>query len=252
MSIFSIISPRRRWLRFSLRSMLVTLLAASAALGLWSRSALKQKKAVETLRAGGWLVMYDYDEDSLGTSKPGDCISALLGVDYVHTVTGVGEAIGSKLHGEQALAALKDLSRLRIIELTRTAPTDDDLRELGRCWSLQQLKIWNSSSITDAGVAHLSGLEKLQIALFANARFTGKALRPLGRLPRLTDLFLDQQIVDDGVSELANFRKLKTLWVFFKLDADIDSLKSRVRQVLPDCDVQMEMAIDWALMEEAF
>lgn len=57
-------NPRRRWSRFSFRTLLVVLALLSAALGwlaLKVRQAERQRKAVTAIRKAGGYVLYDYE-----------------------------------------------------------------------------------------------------------------------------------------------------------------------------------------------
>ena len=54
---------RRRWLQFSLRTMLAAVALTSLWLGVTSFRANKQKRAVELIKKAGGFVLYDYQVD---------------------------------------------------------------------------------------------------------------------------------------------------------------------------------------------
>src|SRR5262245_17910828 len=80
--------PPRRWLRFSLRTLLLALTLACVALGWWVHKAERQRRAVAAIRAAGGYVEYDYERDGRrrglrNPTPPGPVwLHSVVGVDY--------------------------------------------------------------------------------------------------------------------------------------------------------------------------
>jgi len=122
--------PKRRWCRFSLRTLLIVVVLLSVGLA-WSalkmREAERQRKAVEAIRRTGGLVVYDYQWDTFGgplavEEPPAPVwLTRLLGEDLFANVVFVelydcefGNA------GLQHLTGLTKLNRLEV-DAPRTA-----------------------------------------------------------------------------------------------------------------------------------
>ncbi len=129
--------PWQRFLRFSLRGLIILVLVIGAWLGWLVRSARIQREAVAAIAKAGGYVKYDWEWQSLSpipTGKPMyprwlvDC----LGVDYFGNVSYVHFDHNPQA-GDADLAGLRGLNRL------------------------EQLYLCDTNS-TDAGLAHVSGL----------------------------------------------------------------------------------------------
>src|SRR5688572_26162539 len=89
------VPPRRRWLRFSLRTLLVAVTVLSVWLGVKVDQARRQKRAVETLQALGADIRYEHQRLAEGgfdgrieLDVP-EWARELCGDDFFQTVTGV-------------------------------------------------------------------------------------------------------------------------------------------------------------------
>jgi hypothetical protein len=145
-------STRRRWLRYSLRSLLALFTVTCLAFGWFASRAAIQRNAVNSLRALGGVVRYDDDgfyEMPTVLARPNRApvflpppkkpwLRQVLGDDWfadVVTVVFYGRAVTDP-DLEEALPRLAALPRLRRIEFRTTSITDDGLSPLR---SLQQL-----------------------------------------------------------------------------------------------------------------
>ncbi|MBX9790569.1 MAG: hypothetical protein K2Y37_16745 [Pirellulales bacterium] len=233
----------------------MALLATSVAMGLWSRSALRQKRAVETLRAGGWSVGYgDADEDA-----EDNWLARILGVDFVYSATAVLERPTNTLSREQFIATLRQLPRLRFLVAVRLPLADDDLQVLGQLNELIALRMENCSLITDEGRTHLRELQRLRLAHLTNARFTPRGVRQLAELP-IQQLNLDLDVAHAAINELRQFKSLLVMCNYDDLndtsDDRIDEASQRrelvqrqLEEALPDrlimSDIWDASAPDW-------
>jgi acetyl esterase/lipase len=85
---------------------------------------------------------------------------------------------------------------------------DDDMAALGAVNRLEVLNL-DSVPVTDAGVAHLSGLRNLRWLYLTRTRVTGAGLRRLEPFPRLTILDVAGTVVDDfGLEWIARNKSL--------------------------------------------
>ncbi len=124
--------PWRRFLRFSVRGLVVVVLLVGGWLGWIVRSARIQRDAVAAIRKVEGLVDYDWewcDGNHIPDGKPWapESLVQLLGVDYFGHVTSVG--FGSQ-------------------------ESDATLVHVGCLTQLEELNL-NQSSVSDAGLQHL-------------------------------------------------------------------------------------------------
>jgi hypothetical protein len=77
-------------------------------------------------------------------------------------------------------------------------PTDDDLRVLEDLTDVQQLTLSNRKKVTDAGLAHLAGLTRLNVLVLDGTSVTGPGLHYLRDLQQLEGLtFSSTALTDD-------------------------------------------------------
>jgi hypothetical protein len=168
--------PRRRWLQFSLRTLLVLTLVVSLPLG-WLgakvKQAREQRKAVEAIeRLGGWAgceprssgalrTVAAWLITSVGEDLSLDVVAVYLGKDSdagVPNLGGVTQLYGLSVDSAQVtdawLERLRGLSEVRCLWLNGTQVTDAGLTQLHGMRELQGL-ILDDTQVTDAGVAEL-------------------------------------------------------------------------------------------------
>ncbi len=221
--------PLRRYLRLSVRSLLVLVLVAGAWLGWLVRDARVQREAVAAIERAGGKVMYDWQwtdgrYDSNGKPWPPKWLVDRLGVDYFHHVSRVtfpGQA------SDAEMARLGDLTRVDTLVLDPSSVSDHGLAELDRLTGLRWLTISTSvgstdtrimplkvltrlkglnldhSDVTDDGLKHLAHLTGLELLGLAGTEITDAGLANLGGLTGLRHLFLDgTQVSDEGLARL--------------------------------------------------
>jgi hypothetical protein len=182
MSADHVSRPWRRFLRFSVRGMIVLVLVIGAGLGLFVHEAHVQRDAVAAIKKAGGSVSYDWAWKD-GTSVPGGkpwaprWLVDLVGVDYFGHVTIVWSP-------------------------PRARSTDATLAQIGRLTQLQVLDL-PESFISDAGLAHLEGLTNLFDLGLEGTQITDAGLAHLKGLTSLTGLWLEgTQVTDAGMNEL--------------------------------------------------
>ncbi len=161
--------PWRRYLRFSVRGLIVLVLLIGALLGCLVRSARAQREAVAAIVNAGGSVTYDRDWSTANYRPAGlpwalAWLIDLIGVDYFGQVT---------------IVALYDSS----------TTTDATIEQVGHLTRLRELLLFESS-INDATLVHLNGLTNLDSLELAGVRVTDAGLDHLEGMTKLTVLSL--------------------------------------------------------------
>jgi len=198
--------PRRRYLRFSVRGLIVVVFVIGAALGWIVRSARMQRDAVAAVERAGGSVGYDLgwtDDPALrnrGSWAPAWLVDT-LGVDYF---VGVVDASFSGNCSDRELAHTGHLSRLEQLSLTRSRISDAGLVHLRGLAHLSWIGL-SDTQVTDAGLVHLKGLTSLSGIDLSRTQVTDAGLANLKGLTNLSTVDLrGTQVTDAGVNELKN------------------------------------------------
>jgi hypothetical protein len=198
--------PWRRYLRFSVRELIVLVIVVGAGLGWIVRQAHVQRDAVAAIRKAGGTVRYSWEHGNtfprVGRPWAPSWLLDLIGVDFFDHVFDVN---------------LSESSR----------PADTTLAEVGRLNQLQRLWL-NDASVTDAGLVHLTGLTNLSTLGLGGAQVTDAGLAHLQGLTNLSRLGLNgTQVTDAGLSHLKGLTKLSVLMLDGTqvTDAGISELK---------------------------
>ena len=204
--------PWRRFLRFSVRGMIVLVLVIGGWLGWIVRSARIQREAVAAIKSAGGAVWYNWEWRN-GRKFPGkpwapEWLIGAIGVDYFGRVAGVRYSPYSRVR----LADLKYLGDLSDLDLSFTDFTDDGLENLAGLTNLVTLNL-EATQITDAGLIHLGRLTKLGTLYLPDDRITDAGLPHLTGLAKLSRLGLlrDTQVTDSGLRHLKRIPNLASL-----------------------------------------
>jgi hypothetical protein len=165
--------PRRRWLRFSLRTLLVLLTALAIWLGFVTKRVHDQRRAVALLDSVGITPNYDYqaryDADGFlifDPTRPRPPLSRFreqLGADYFFDAVAILDTRGDA-DSQTIAAAAARLPRLRQLHVN-TAFDFRELEQVCRCTHLERLG-------------------------FSIAKLSGDELQPIARLSKLERLYL--------------------------------------------------------------
>jgi len=235
-------TPKHRWFRFSLRTLLIVVVLLSLPLGWFVRQAQRQRKAVEAIRKAGGLVWYDYelDEDgfSTGTEEPPTpaWLRELIGDDFFLDVVGVGVAEDTGV-GDVVLEHVKGLTKLEYLVLGGSPITDDGLENAKGLTRLDGLVLLGTQ-VTDDGLEHLKGLTELEWLELSFTQVTDDGLVHLAGLERLKWLGLSRtDVTDRGLEHLKGLRELQQLELSGTqvTQQGIDEL----RKALPKCGIFM-------------
>jgi hypothetical protein len=128
----------------------------------------------------------------------GTTVPALVALRDLGTLSITGAQLGD-LPG---WSALKKLSKLTSLSLTRSEVTDAGLKELAQVTPLTSLTL-DSCAITDAGLPELARMKGLQRLSVLDTKITEKAVPILSEMKQLTYLNVgEKQIGKDGAEAL--------------------------------------------------
>jgi hypothetical protein len=231
--------PRQRYLRVSVRGLIVLVLVIGAGLGWIVHQAHVQRDAVAAIERAGGSVSYNWrwTDGKLvqgATRRPPNWLADFIGVDYVYHVTRVMFSSPPATSAE-TIVQIGRLTQLELLFLHDSILSDADLAHLGRLKCLTDLNLSNDripdtalarlkglrrlrtlglhgSYINDAGLAHLNGHVSLESLVLSNTEITDAGLVQLRRLRNLTDLDLSgTHITDAGLVHLKGLVKLRSL-----------------------------------------
>lgn len=173
--------PRRRWLLYSLITLLVLVVLAGIAMtwvAIRVQRTMRQSEAVEAILEAGGVVRYDFEVDQSGNRLPK---ASLPGPAWVRYWTGYdldSNVVEAEVQTDATLEGIKDLPLLRRLHLF-------------------------STRITDAGLRHLKMSPQLEVLYLENVGVTDVGLQHLEQLPQLKGLYLDKtQVTEKGVMKL--------------------------------------------------
>ncbi|MCA9038844.1 MAG: leucine-rich repeat protein [Planctomycetaceae bacterium] len=103
-----------------------------------------------------------------------------------------------------------DFSRLTELDFVILPPVrDEDLASLKNCRKLTRLQIVPETSISDTGMAHLAGMDNLQMVIIGGPYVTDASLEFFKGKPRFSSLTLTGDLTNEGIQSL---RELPSLW----------------------------------------
>jgi hypothetical protein len=176
----------RKFLQFSLRTLLIFVLLVSIGMSWFAvkmEKARRQKEAVEAIRKMGGCVYYDYqfgeDRAFLATAEPPypQWARALLGDDFFFDVDCVSPIFNGTFRDDEAIH-LKALKNLNTLALSGTDITDAGLEHFEGLASLEHLYL-GYSQVTDAGLEHLEGLTRLDVLYLEQTQVTPEGVKKL-------------------------------------------------------------------------
>jgi beta-lactamase regulating signal transducer with metallopeptidase domain len=113
---------------------------------------------------------------------------------------------------DTALQHVHALPRLNTLLLKEGQATDEGLRCLRGMEQLERIYMWDASTVTDDGAAHLAALPNLEYIHLSNAAITDKAIEHWTALPRLVGLSLQgnrfSNLALQHASRIARLREL--------------------------------------------
>lgn len=244
-ALFSKLRPKRRWLQFSLRTLLLLVVVLAVWLGWHAHRVKQQREAVLTVEELGGSARYDYEWTDGGGSPPPNqpsWLARFVGVDHVHDVVSI-TLPHNKNVTDADLRQLSALKNLRDLNLGWTEVSDEGLAHLKRLRRLEHLYLESCSNVTDSGIAHLAGLTNLKDLTVSGTGMSNAGMVHLKNLKKLEWLELTGvPVEDDDVQFLREFTNLKVLF-FCRLGQPGPSPKvskatvEELRKCLPKCDI---------------
>ena len=209
--------PWRRFLRFSVRGMIVLVLVVGGWLGWIVRSARIQREAVQAIKSAGGHVLYDWqcrkDRPRTGNKPPApNWFVKLAGVDCFCNVTFVQQFESPSL--PMVLVHIGRLKRLEMLFVYGPELTDNGLVHLEHLTDLKVL-VLRSPNVTDAGLPHLRGLAKLAHLDLSDTKLTDVGLAHLNGLTDLRSV----RVRNNGVTH-RGFEELR--WMIPGLELGLD------------------------------
>ena len=225
--------PRRRFFRYSLRTLFIVVTVFCVWMGIISKQAREQGLAVEAIQELGGEVVYEHESTSSDPPGP-EWLRRLIGDEYFFSVHGVdlkgwrvntdslpaisisrliieGLGIGRGPITDAGLVNLQALTKLKVLDLSGTQITDTGLKHLKGLTNLEELYI-GGPEITDAGLEHLKGLTKMQMLAVITNNITDAGLEHLRGMTRLHSLGLSStQITDAGLEHMKGLTRLSFL-----------------------------------------
>ncbi len=241
---------KRRWLRFSLRSLMLFVFGAGVVLATLGREiarAQRQHTAVVAIVSAGGAVWYNSEtkqgEESAWVRWLRDIVheDCFVHVDRVEMRSGTldldqlfrrieleGKLGLSKRRTEftdQSIDQLSTLRELRQLSLRFRDITDVGRERLAPLSNLESLNL-SRTKVSNSGLRHLRALQKLRHLDLSGTAVTDEGLSDLSELPDLEELVVGvtfdgegrnrkrieaAQITDDGVVRLAGLRQLRGL-----------------------------------------
>jgi hypothetical protein len=253
--------PRRRWLQFSLRTLMVLMLAVGCGfgwLGMKVKEARDQREAVEVIRRfGGHVTCVAAPRNTMRTAAT--WVGRLFGEDLSEDVISVSFEDAEVT--DDGLRHLKAFGQLRRLSLSGAAITDNGLKYLDGLSQLERLELgrkapWfvdsdlsqqsaarqGGTRITDGGLAHLEELRRLKTLYLVGTEVTDMGLQHLEHLNELEWLNLSHtRVTDAGLEHLKGLIRLRQLYLTGTkvTDGGVRDLK----RALPKCWIDFELAV---------
>jgi len=214
----------RRWLRFSIRTLLIVTTLIALPLGRMSYLARRRQAAFDAIQGAGGQINRDPTAKSL--SAWNRQWRSIWGEAYASNVWAV--YLKKLSVGDEIMPHLAALPELRVLDLGQTQITDEGLRHLQGLHELRDLVVVETV-ITDAGVKHICQLHKLRHLNLGGTKITDAAAFDLVKLPEIRELMLTVgSITDTSIERLKPLTELTSLYLNGSqvTDAGVAQLKS--------------------------
>lgn len=258
------VRPRRRWLSFSTRTLLIATVFITAAFAwfgkyvIWTRI---ERPIVEKIQVARGNVIYDYQiaDGVIETAKtpPGSLfVRSLFGDDIYATVVSVYfnhrttdadieelyklpnleqiSVLGSGVT-DQCVDALLRVRKLRCLNLIDTSISPQMLDRLSESKTLQYLTLF-SRTLSDAHLEGLHAIPNLQGLEVMGPLVTDEGIKSIASIEGLLelDIFPGESVSDAGLQFLGALNKLEKLTIQIEGNVTLDGVEE-LRSKLPNC-----------------
>ena len=235
------VQPRRRWLSFSIRTLLVAMLIFASLFAWLGKHVIRtraERPVVAQIQAAGGNAYYDYQlgfgfVNPAKTPVGSKLVRTMLGDDIYATVNVVSfynpttDADIKDLHKlanlldvsisgpgitDECIDDLLRINKFRSLNLSDTSITPEGLARLSASKTLQHLTLYGNT-VTDAHLQTLPSFPNLQFLQVIRAPVTDSGIKPLGSIKQLRqlDIFTANAVTDAGIQQLANLTNLEQL-----------------------------------------
>lgn len=233
------LTPRRRWFRFSLRTLFVAITVLSIAFGFYVNRVQNEWWAAKAIQAANGEIVYDCRIQRCTVPPAGPPVPPgptwlrkWLGPAWLDRIVCVRlDARFSKSDKNKFSKVgphLQRLTALRMLTLSGEELDADDYHLLGKCTQLESLTLRQKAELRPQDAAALAGAVGLRELYLDEAKISPEALRELSKLPNLEKLdidcnsydpqtgnvLLEFQLEDDAARTIATFPKLRFLYLF--------------------------------------
>ncbi len=220
----SSLPPRRRWLRLSLRALMILIVAVAIPVGWVAHTIRTQREAIAAVRAAGGKITFDYQEEVVGKTARGGLIKRREPAAPAWLRRWVGDELFQSVYSvtfpkrvaPADLAALARFDRLEIFVLADSTGVGDGLRFLAGRRHLRMVRL-TGPGVTDAGLAVIARLPSIQMLTLNGSEATDAGFAQLKALGNVTSLDLIQcpNLTDAGAAAaVAGMPKLSDLSIF--------------------------------------
>jgi len=190
-----VLRPWRRYLRFSVRGLIVLVLVIGVGLG-WMvrvvRTAQIQRDAVAAIKNAGGMVAYDGKTWRGPERKDWEpwsrqWLTDHIGVDYFAHFTDVYLSFSSSTATDAAVGQARHLTRVKLLDLDQSSVSDAGLAHLNGLTKFSSVDL-SHTQVTDAGLVHLKGLSNLSVLVLDGPQVSDAGLAHLKGLTKLSGL----------------------------------------------------------------
>lgn len=207
------IKPKRRWFRFSMRTLLIVMTLLCVGIG-WKMNQVRNlRRAVAEAQRLGATISYFHELDA--TTSPAEppgpkWLRRIFGDDFFEEVDQI--QIYNDQANDDTLALIAKLPRIRSLIVRSNAFTDKGLASLAGASELETLEL-TSANVTASGYANLKGLRKLMsISFRKNPTVEDSWLTEIAKLTQVHYLYLTcPQFTDAGLVHLQTASGLREL-----------------------------------------
>ena len=238
-------TPRRRWFRFSLRSLLILTTIVAVFFGLWGSQGRKERLAADAIRAidgnitYDWQVRPEYNPREIWPYKPWNptrpgpaWLRRLLGDHWFDRIAEVRLQRSSYDRNPKRLDGVADhlviLSHLRSLSLSGPVCKPSDVNHLAKLKQLRKLLLFQTSPLEREHATAIAELPLLQELSINEVLLTPEILEILAHAPRLKTLSIScnriipatgqydtrYQLKDDAATAISKFKNLESLQLY--------------------------------------
>ena len=199
--------PRRRWLRFSLATLLAVTTVLCIALAVVFNRVRRQERAVRAIEAAGGYIEFDYQREYLDRNPLLSHYSnaPVPGPSWLRSYLG-DDLFRSPVH--------VSLNQSYPVDTLGAQPRIDDallVEHLGGVRTADYLSV-ESSHVTDAAMPHIAAMHRVDNLDLTTPQVTDAGLRHLAGMRQLVSLRLEcEQVTDAGLVHLQGLDHLAKL-----------------------------------------